>query len=484
MNTFLNYLIESNLCLMAVLGLYYLLLHRETNFKTVRIVLLSGIALSTLVPIMHVESFANASVPTLGDIIPSYWLPEVSTSVNETDPEASSLPALWLLILLIYVAGAALALVRFGRELLQIRTLFRNGSVRRQDGLFIVETDSAITFSFFNVIFIGNKDETADSEKAQIIRHESIHARQWHSLDVIALNIMSIVFWYNPITIIYKKTFVQLHEFEADARAVEDHDVNRYCDLLARVALRSAGFNLASHFNSSLTIKRIEMMRTIKSKIKWWRLAACAVTFSGIFVFVACQDQLDAENQFTSGQVPGEAVDRFKTFRENYPGETFLVEYNQNASEVLAGLEDKYGRAKHIELFTLTVKGKEVNYSMLQFESKANPSIAEQTGEIFTVVDVVPEFDGGHDKMVDFLQSNLVYPAEARMQGIEGTVYVQFVVEKDGAISNVTVIRGIDERCDQAAQNVVKSFPNWKPGQQQGKDVRVRFVLPVRFKLQ
>jgi periplasmic protein TonB len=103
--------------------------------------------------------------------------------------------------------------------------------------------------------------------------------------------------------------------------------------------------------------------------------------------------------------------------------------------------------------------------------------------QVFTVVEQQPEFSGGYEAMYNFIRKNLKYPASARRMGVDGTVYVQFVVGKDGSISDIKTIRGISADCDREAERVVKMMPNWKAGRQNGKPVRVSFVLPIKFKL-
>ncbi len=104
--------------------------------------------------------------------------------------------------------------------------------------------------------------------------------------------------------------------------------------------------------------------------------------------------------------------------------------------------------------------------------------------EIFTVVESMPEFPGGPAKMMEYIAKNIKYPAMARESGIQGRVFVNFVVEPDGSVSNVKVLRGIGGGCDEEAVRVVESMPKWTPGRQRGKAVRVSFNLPVRFTLQ
>jgi periplasmic protein TonB len=117
------------------------------------------------------------------------------------------------------------------------------------------------------------------------------------------------------------------------------------------------------------------------------------------------------------------------------------------------------------------------------FEEPVEEVVVEDDNQIFTVVEQQPEFQGGYEAMINFIKKNLRYPASARRMGVDGTVYVQFVVGKDGSISEVKTIRGISADCDREAERVVKQMPSWKPGKQNGKPVFVRFVLPIRFKL-
>jgi len=108
--------------------------------------------------------------------------------------------------------------------------------------------------------------------------------------------------------------------------------------------------------------------------------------------------------------------------------------------------------------------------------------IVEQ--EIFMVVEEMPEFPGGIAKLGDYLAKNIKYPQMARESGVQGKVFITFVVEPDGHVSNVKVVRGIGAGCDEEAVRVIKNMPKWKPGKQRGKAVRVSYNVPVNFKLQ
>ena len=104
--------------------------------------------------------------------------------------------------------------------------------------------------------------------------------------------------------------------------------------------------------------------------------------------------------------------------------------------------------------------------------------------EVFLSVEENPEFPGGTAKLLEYVQKNLKYPMMARESDIQGRVFVGFVVEKDGSISNVRVLRGIGGDCDEEAVRVVQTLPKFKPGKQRGNPVRVQYTLPIVFKLQ
>ncbi len=114
---------------------------------------------------------------------------------------------------------------------------------------------------------------------------------------------------------------------------------------------------------------------------------------------------------------------------------------------------------------------------------KAEEEVIEEQ-EIFQVVESMPEFPGGEEARIQFLRDNIKYPQMARESGIQGTVYVTFVVETDGRVTGVRVLRGIGGGCDEEAVRVVKAMPRWIPGKQRGKPVRVQFNMPIKFTLQ
>ncbi|MBM3436069.1 MAG: energy transducer TonB [Bacteroidetes bacterium] len=124
-----------------------------------------------------------------------------------------------------------------------------------------------------------------------------------------------------------------------------------------------------------------------------------------------------------------------------------------------------------------------------QLEENAGQGLAEEAGaketdHFFRTIDSMPEFPGGEAAMINYFESHLEYPQYAKMQGIFGTVYISFIVEQNGKINSVEVQKGLEEECNKSAMSVIQSMPDWQPGYFEGKPVRVRFTIPITFRLQ
>lgn len=124
--------------------------------------------------------------------------------------------------------------------------------------------------------------------------------------------------------------------------------------------------------------------------------------------------------------------------------------------------------------------------ALLSLESKAQQTTQmESETQLYTIVEEMPEFPGGHEALIKYLNTNIKYPEEARKMGLEGKVFVQFVVTKTGTIQNIKVIRGIEdgEALEKEAMRVMQAMPNWKPGKMDGKAINTSLTLPISFKL-
>jgi TonB family protein len=337
-------------------------------------------------------------------------------------------------VMIVYVTGLVIFSTRFLYQLIQLSMLIRNHGVSRKQGMRIVFTDKNYSpFSFFNLIFLNqNNLEAEDAEK--IIAHEMVHVRQWHSIDLIILELFTIIQWFNPFIWMYRHAIKTLHEYLADEGVLHSGvDVKVYGALLFEQSTGIQINDLANNFNKSLLKRRFTMMtkkRTSKlSRLKLLFVIPLALTM---------------------------------VFAISFSPEVMAQEKKKEMPPPPPKKTDKTDKAVQ--------------------KQQAKPEGKSEV-QIFTVVEEMPEYPGGNKAMYSFMGQNIKYPEKARQNKVEGTVYVSFVVLKDGSVSSVSVLRGIGSGCDEEAMRVVKSMPNWKPGKQDGKPVNVQYNLPIKFTL-
>jgi protein TonB len=154
----------------------------------------------------------------------------------------------------------------------------------------------------------------------------------------------------------------------------------------------------------------------------------------------------------------------------------------QVSNDVVPTVED----LKKVDPGAKTQEGQEggVDYSLIETQEKIVDAPKKEEAQVFTYVEEMPTFPGGDDALYSFISKQIQYPEIAKRAGVEGKVYIQFVVRTDGKVSDVTVVKGIGAGCDEEAMKVVKSMPNWKPGRQNGHPVNVRISVPIVYKLQ
>jgi TonB family protein len=470
MRTLLQFAFESTLILGAFTLLYFLLFRNETNFGLTRKLMLSGIFLSMSIPFLDIQ-VSSITIPSFNTNIAEFWLPEAGAqkAKNLSVDTQTSLDVMSI-IGIAYCIGLVFFAAKFVVQISGLIKILRLPATSL-NGYKIIEIDEEdVSFSFFKTIVVGRLSSLSDGERQQILNHEMVHTRQYHSADLIVIDLISILFWFNPLIRIYKNILIQLHEFEADARSVEPSQVDHYCNLMAKVALQSSGIQFASYFHQSLTLKRIKMMRTLKHKVSEWKMIATVLTIASLVITMACEDpdKPDADAQ----QIPGEALVKFNQFKGIHDGPSFMVENDSKKEITMETLTKEYGDVVSTATFATKSDGITREFYFLEFESLKNPE------NVFTVVDEMPEFPGGFEKLVEFMHANLKMPASIDE---DGKTYVSFVVEKDGSLSEVKVIKGFNKAADQEAMRAVKTFPAWIPGKQQGIAVRTRMVLPIVF---
>lgn len=482
MNTFVNYLLEANIGIVLFYLVYWLFLRSENQFSLKRSFLVVGLIASLLFPLISVGN-STPVIPRLSQVVPATWLPEIVVYGNDVTPttETNSFVFSWTWISYLYISIVVVLLVLFLTRIASLISLFRQSQHHIWKTYIIVESDKVKgIFSFFNFIFFNPIQYLNDTEKQEILRHEEVHIKRFHSLDMILIQLIGIIFWFNPLIRHYKKSLVQLHEFEADARAVKDHDVDQYCHLLAKVALQSNGYILANHFTNSFTLKRIAMMKTMRTKIKKWKVLAIATTLPLFFLAVACQDQITSEIADSTltqvAEFPPEVKADIAKWEAKQPGGKY--NYVEGSTEEIREKISKY--STHAILNTYTFHARGVTGILLKDISESDIKNQE---EVFMIVEESARPKEGIQKFYEQLSAQIQYPEEAKKRGIEGKVFIEFVVDKDGAITDPRVQQGVDESLNNEALRVVGLSQPWNPGRQRGKAVKQRMVLPITFSL-
>jgi TonB family protein len=495
MNAYFNYLVEANLVLLFSYLVFAVMLRHETDFTVKRLFLIGSLIAAISFPLLHFQ-LSSATLPTLSGLLPTYLLPmvEVTAGGAVVSGEAAAPPTLWTIFKYAYLTGAAISISIFITRLTRLWRMIKTANAASCGRFRIAESSLNVpSFSFFHYIFVGQSERLSHTEKEQIIKHEMAHARRWHSFDILVVQVAKILFWFNPIIQLYKKTIVQLHEFEADARATSKHDVNDYCSLLAKVALLSADIKLASHFNNSLTLKRINMMRTLKRNVRRWKLVTITLLVPLVFCFVACQDQVMTEVKNLAKtanmavDIPEEVQARIDKIKNDNPDKKFVV-IETTTDEGWKTLEKiQQNNVARIELITPTAKPSETIRSFAVVElNEMTGKIAEgtqQENDVYVVVDDTAMPEGGMPAFYEYVARKLKYPKSAREKGLEGKVFVEFVVQTDGSITDVAVSKGISEELNHAAMNVLEGSPRWVPGKVKGNPVKQRMVMPINFRL-
>ena len=424
MNDIISTVLQSSLSLAILFLIYHAFLRKDTFFKTNRIYLLLAMLFSVCIPFINVSVFFPSSSPSYLILLDPVII--TGGKVQSTITENRSI---FHVILIIYLTGVAIFSIRFIFQLTQLFFLIRRYGIRKKKGIHFVFTDKNFSpFSFFNLVFFNQADtESVDAKK--IIAHERVHILQWHSLDLMLLEIITIIQWFNPFIWMYRNAIKTLHEYLADEGVLHSGvDVKVYRALLFSQSTGIQINDLTNNFSKSLLKRRFMMMNKTKStmlaRVKLMFALPLAIT---MMLVISCSP--NAVEQEEENKVP--------------PPE-------QSETQ--------------------------------EKPAEATPEVQEET-PIFTVVEVMPEYPGGQDAMYAYLGENIKYPDSAKMNNINGRVFVTFVIEKDGGVTNVELLRGIGGGCDKEAMRVVSEMPNWKPGKQRGQAVRVQYNLPIKFTL-
>lgn len=423
MEAFIEYLIKASVYLLVFSLGYFLLSGAGGHARFKRLYILLAFLLSLgLASIGKIPvNLGAAGAQGEGGVV---FLPEVIIGAQTGIVEAGSRVSHGMSMARNwhFVAGliALFMIVQLVRRIWSIYKEVKNHPVEKLGEVdLVLVSNNRSPFSFFRWVFIPACLRNSEHID-KVIAHEKAHYYYRHSWDVIFMEVMRLVFWFHPAWYILRYELQTLHEYEADNFALTKFPKTDYQRALLDFALGAHYLPVTNPFNVSMIKKRFIMM----NKNQRTGLKKLLIRLMFVLPFVAA---------------------------------VFFVQS--------CDFRDDIAESKDL------ISDSEVKTT----EYDGDP--------IFNEVEVNPEFPGGVSQLMHFLQTNLRYPTPARENGIQGTVFVSFVVEKDGAITNIKILRGVNPDLDAEAMRVVRMMPNWDPAYQDGENVRVQFNLPIRFVL-
>ncbi len=415
MEALVQYLLESSIILGVLTIFYRLVLHNERIFRFNRFYLLLSLFLASVVPFIHLSNPVGIEQHSEGF---SYLLGSID--VYSTQIQKTVVPKIVKIQLFnwLYIFGVTLLIVRLFYGFVQLGGLSKKANWSKVNGYRVANLPGRFNpFSFFNIIFV-NQSLYSDDDLDKIMDHEMAHIQFKHSLDVLIVECLLIVQWFNPFAWIIQRLLKELHEFQADKEVLKNG--TSVCQYKMLLLFQASGARLlpVNNFNQSITKKRFNMM-TNNSLKKYGVLKAvmALMVVSTVTFFFACDNEYSEEE----------------------------------------GVND-------VEL-----KG-------------AETSLSDEIA--FYIVEKMPEYPGGEMELKKFIAQNVKYPSEAQELGVQGKVYVTFIVGKDGIVKDIKIARGVHESIDDEAIRVVGLMPKWEPGMQSGEYVNVNYTIPINFVLE
>ena len=526
MGTFLVYILKSAVCLAMFYLFYRLLLSKETFHRFNRMALLGVMLLSCLLPLVKVTveqaSPVNAQVMSMEDLLLMYqWN-------SEAVVEEGSRPFHWQEgLVLVYFVGLFFVIVRHLWSLGRMLYLIRHSRCERLDNgiRLVVHRRKLAPFSWMRYIVISETDLKESGH--HILVHEMAHIHHRHSWDLLLTEACAWLQWFNPAIWLLKQELQNIHEYEADEEVLRQGiNAKEYQMLLIKKAVGARLYSIANSFNHSSLKKRITMM--IRKKSNPWARAKYLYVLPLAAVTVAAFARPEISKPLD--EISSVKVNDLSAVLETYadknvsnPAEktklkmkvvdeegkpiiaaTVLVANttngtltDENGNFTLEVGSDQSIQVAYIGMSTVTMSVKDclkkADQTIVLTESDTKkyvkvvasaPQTVVSDDQTFSVVEQMPEYPGGMRAGLEFMARNLRYPTKAREAGKQGRVIVQFVVRKDGSLSDFKVLRPVDPWLDAEAIRVISTMPKWKPGMQEGKPVSVKFTLPVTFMLE
>ena len=451
MGTFFVYILKSSVCLALFYLFYRLLLSKETFHRFNRVALLGILFLSLLIPLLEVTTAQPTEMAhtmlTLEQLLAMVdFYSQDTVAVAPVEVKEITLSGIQI-TLVIYLAGIVFFACRNIYSLIRLFLLLRSGrkEIFHSGIRLIIHNKEIAPFSWMKYIVISEAD--LEENGREILIHETAHISNHHSVDLLVADLCIFFQWFNPASWLLKQELQNIHEYEADETVIKEGvDAKQYQLLLIKKAVGTRLYSMANSFNHSKLKKRITMMLKEKSS-PWARLKYLYVLPVAAIAVTA----------FARPEV-SDKVEKISS-----------VKVNDLAAIVETKVAESAGD---------TTKPADVKYVPAEVRKQLKGT------SVFEVAEEMPEFPGGGmSAFMDYIKTNMRYPASAKENGTQGRVTVQFVVDEDGSIKDSKVLRSVDKDMDAEALRLINTMPKWKPGRQKGQPVAVKFTVPVMFRL-
>ena len=392
-----------------------------------------------ILPLITIQTNRPLIFPVFGKVLSEILVSGNASGNLHSGSASESLPVFrWIFI--IYISGVILFAVKLAVDLLELAFLI-NRQKKSDSNLIRFHSLNTSGFSAFGHIFISEK--LSGSEAAEIIRHEQNHIDHNHSSDIIFIEIVRALQWFNPAIHLFGRSLRAVHEYQADRECISlGINVNRYQKLLLNQVFKSKVFTITNSFSNPSLIKRRMIMMTKKKSKSLSNLKL-------IFIL----------------PVIGAVMMAFSSYDDQATS-------SQNLPEVMAPPPPPPPPAD----------GKTGN-GLVQVRNETTLETYGTETEPFVVVEEMPEFPGGESGMLNYLGKNTIYPRNAKEKNIQGKVIIRFCVNASGGVERASVLKGVDPELDQEALRVVNTLPKFRPGRQGGKEVPVWYMVPINFTL-
>ncbi|WP_417237839.1 M56 family metallopeptidase [Bizionia sp.] len=479
----IHYIIQVIAFQLFFLLIYDVFLKKETFFNWNRAYLLLTAVLSILLPFVKVVGFKEAvpndfvvSLPyILSQTTNTIFLEEVVISGSNT-----SHSFLWYFSLVL-VIGSALAVSFFSMRLFKIvKLIYQNPKQREGAICFVRMLKSALAFSFFNYVFLG--ENIKDTDRQQIVKHELVHVKQKHTWDLLFFEMLRIVFWFNPFVYMYQNRMADLHEFIADSQAVKHNKKQYYENLLAQIFDTNQVSFINPFFKQSLIKKRIIMLQKTKSKqVQLIKYALLIPMVLGMLVYSSCSEEA------TQPKVV-EVVEQELSIQDQ-------IDMLKNSIEAKGDLSESEKEALRV-LIVKSFQNDGANPNTDIIEVTEITSYKDSSEVPFTVIDQVPVFPGCENgtsneenklcmsnKLNTFVAKNFNTEL-AKGLNLTGVVQIRafFKINELGEIVNIKA-RAPHPELEVEVKRVLNMLPDLIPGEHQGKKVTVPYYLPIKFKI-